>query len=234
MKSFIKLMLATVSLFSITAANAADINVRIVNLTNGIYFTPFLVAVHPAGSSLFTTGQPASASLQMMAEGGSTAGLVTDMQALGATISDNPAGGLLGPGSSTNVDLNTDGTSNVMLSVVAMLLPTNDGFAALNAVEIPTSPGTYVYNLPAYDAGTEANDELITGGGAPGVAGIPVDPGANSGTGGTGVAMTDANTNVHIHRNVLGDMDNAAGISDLDNRIHRWLNPVVRVILTVR
>ena len=120
MKSFIKLMLATVSLFSITAANAADINVRIVNLTNGIYFTPFLVAVHPAGSSLFTTGQPASANLQMMAEGGNIAGLVTDMQALGATISDNPAGGLLGPAASTNVDLNTDGTSNVMLSVVAM------------------------------------------------------------------------------------------------------------------
>lgn len=142
MKSFIKLMLATVSFFSITAANAADINVRIVNLTNGIYFTPFLVAVHPAGSSLFTTGQPASANLQMMAEGGSTAGLVTDMQALGATISDNPAGGLLGPGSSTNVDLNTDGTSNVMLSVVAMLLPTNDGFAGLNAVEIPTCIST--------------------------------------------------------------------------------------------
>ena len=56
MKSLTKLLLATVSLFGITAVNAADINVRIVNLTNGIYFTPFLVAVHPAGSSLLITG----------------------------------------------------------------------------------------------------------------------------------------------------------------------------------
>ena len=234
MKSIIKVTLAAACLLGATAASAADINVRIVNLTNGIYFTPFLVAVHPDGDRLFATGQPASANLQAMAEGGDISGLVADMQAVGATISDNPAGGLLAPAASTDVDLNTDGTSNVRLSVVAMLLPTNDAFAGLNAVTIPTEPGTYVYNVPAYDAGTEANDELLTGGGAPGAAGIPADPGGLAGTGGTGTAAADANPNVHIHRNTLGDTDNAGGISDLDSRVHRWLNPVVRVVVTVR
>ncbi len=234
MKPIIKVTLAAICLLGATAASAADINVRIVNLTNGIHFTPFLVAVHPDGDSLFTTGQPASANLQAMAEGGDISGLVADMQALGATISSNPASGLLAPASSTNVDLNTDGTSNVRLSVVAMLLPTNDAFAGLNAVTIPTTPGTYTYNVPAYDAGTEANDELITGGGAPGAAGIPADPGGLGGSGGSGAATADANPNVHIHRNTLGDTDNAAGISDLDSRVHRWLNPVVRVVVTVR
>jgi hypothetical protein len=114
-----------------------------------------------------------------------------------------------------------------------MLLPTNDAFAGLNAIEIPTVPGTYVFDVPAYDAGTEANDELITGGGAPGAAGIPADPGGLAGTGGTGAAGTDANPNVHIHRGSLGDTDAAAGNSDLDSRVHRWLNPVVRVTITV-
>ena len=137
-------------------------------------------------------------------------------------------------GFTTNVDMNTDGTSNVMLSVVAMLLPTNDAFAGLNSMAIPTVPGTFVFNLPAYDAGTEANDELITGGGAPGVAGIPADPGGLTGTGGTGAAGTDANTNVHIHRNTLGDTNATGGASDLDSRVHRWLNPVVRVVVIVR
>ena len=80
----------------------------------------------------------------------------------------------------------------------------------------------------------EANDEQITGGGAPGAAGIPADPGGFSGTGGTGAAGADANTNVHIHRNTLGDTDGAAGASDLDSRVHRWLNPVLRVIVTVQ
>ena len=115
-----------------------------------------------------------------------------------------------------------------------MLLPTNDAFAGLNAVEIPTEPGTYVFDVPAYDAGTEANDELVTGGGAPGAAGIPADPGGLTGTGGNGAAVADANSTVHIHRGSLGDLDPAGGTSDLDSSVHRWLNPVIRVVVTVR
>jgi len=215
------------------AANAVDFDVEITNLSNAIYFTPFLVAAHPAGNNLFVTGQPASANLQAMAEGGDTSGLEADVTALGATIVTNPAGGLLAPASSTSFNMNTDGTSNDRLSIVAMLLPTNDGFAGLNAIEIPTAAGTYTFNVNAYDSGTEANGELITGGGMPGVAGIPADPGGVAGTGGSGAASADANPNVHIHRGTLGDTDAAAGTSDLDSRVHRWLNPVIRVTITV-
>lgn len=221
------------SLSAAPSANAVDFDVQITNLSNAIYFTPFLVAAHPTGNNLFLTGQPASANLQAMAEGGDVAGLVTDVTALGATIVENPAGGLLAPASSIQFNMNTDGTSNDRLSAVAMLLPTNDAFAGLNAIEIPTVPGTYVFDVPAYDAGTEANDELITGGGAPGAAGIPADPGGLAGAGGTGAAGTDANPNVHIHRGSLGDTNAAAGNSDLDSRVHRWLNPVIRVTITV-
>lgn len=234
MKRLTAAMLVMASLFGAQTASAVDFNVRIINLSNGIYYTPFLVAAHPAGTSIFTVGQPASANLQAMAEGGDISGLVTDLQGLGATIVENPAGGLLAPASETSVDLNTDGTSNEHLTIVAMLLPTNDAFAGLNAVQIPTEPGTYVYDVPAYDAGTEANDELLTGGGAPGAAGVPADPGMLAGTGGTGAAAADANPNVHIHRGTLGDLDAAGGVSDLDSSVHRWLNPVIRVVVTVR
>lgn len=234
MKVMFRAVILTAIVLGGTTANAADINVRVINLTNGIWLTPFLVAAHPEGSSLFTVGQPASASLQAMAEGGDISGLVTDLTALGATIAEDPAGGPLAPAMSANVDINTDGTSNVLLSAVAMLLPTNDGFVGLNAISIPTDPGTYVFNVPAYDAGTEANDELLTGGGMPGVPGIPADPGGLTGTGGTGAAAADANPNVHIHRNVLGDTDPNGGISDVDSTVHRWLNPVLRVVVTVQ
>lgn len=213
-------------------AQAVDLDVRIVNLTNGIYYTPFLVAAHPVGSSLFTVGQAASPELQAMAEGGDISGLVGVLSTLNATVVENPAGGLLPPAQSTTASLNTDGTDNVLLSVVAMLLPTNDAFAGLNAVPIPTDPGTYTYDLPAYDSGTEANDEIVNGGGAPNVPGIPVAPGG-SGTGGSGVTGPDANTTVHIHRNAVGDTDPNGGASDLDATVHRWLNPVVRVVVTV-
>lgn len=233
MKGIFTSIVAGCALFAVSA-HATDFNVRIINLTNGLYLTPLLVSAHPDGSNLFTTGQAASANLQAMAEGGDIAGLVADLDALGATTASNPAAGLLAPASSTNVDLNTDGTSNTQLSIVAMLLPTNDAFAGLNGITIPTAAGTYIYNLPAYDAGTEANDEIVNGGGAPGAPGIPVDPGMVAGSGATGAASADANTTVHIHRNVLGDTDSAGGISDLDSRVHRWLNPVVRVVVTVR
>jgi hypothetical protein len=234
MKRLIAAMLAMASLFGAQAASAVDFNVRIINLTNGIYYTPFLVAAHPAGTSIFTVAQPASANLQAMAEGGDISGLVADLDGLGATIAENPAGGLLAPASETSVDLNTDGTSNELLTIVSMLLPTNDAFAGLNAVPIPTEPGTYVFDVPAYDAGTEANDELLTGGGAPGAPGMPADPGGLTGTGGTGAAAADANPNVHIHRGSLGDLDAMGGTSDLDSTVHRWLNPVIRVVVTVR
>ena len=225
-------VLAT-SFAAMPAANATDFEVQITNLSNAIYFTPFLVAAHPAGNNLFVSGQPASANLQAMAEGGDISGLEADVTALGATFVANPAGGLLAPATSITFSMNTDGTSNDRLTIVAMLLPTNDAFAGLNAVEIPTAAGTYSFDVPAYDAGTEANDELLTGGGAPGAPGIPADPGGLTGTGGTGAAVADSNTNVHIHRGSLGDSDAASGASDLDSSVHRWLNPVVRVIVTV-
>ena len=116
-----------------------------------------------------------------------------------------------------------------------MLLPTNDGFVGLDALPIPQTPGVYVYTLNAYDAGTEANDEVVVGGagGAPGTPGIPADPGGHAGTNGTGAAGADDNSTVHIHRGVLGDGNASGGISDLDSSRHRWLNPVARLVIEV-
>ncbi|MEM7765755.1 MAG: spondin domain-containing protein [Pseudomonadota bacterium] len=225
---------AAVAMVAAGSAQATDFNVEIVNLTSGIYYTPFLVAAHTEGSRLFSVGQPASAGLQEMAEGGGLDGLVATLTGIGATIETNPAGGVMAPGGRTDVDLNTDGTANVRLSVVAMLLPTNDAFMGLNAITIPTEPGVYTYNVNAYDAGTEANDEVLNGGGAPGVPGMPADPGGLAGSGGTGVQTGAESPTVHIHRNALGDTDPTGGASDLDSTVHRWLNPVARVIVTVR
>jgi hypothetical protein len=215
-------------------ARSAIVTVEITNATHGIYYTPLLVSAHDGATHLFQLGEAASANLQAMAEGGDIAGLVTDLgDADDDTVAD-PAGGVLGPGETATATLDTTVTGNTHLSIVAMLLPTNDGFVGLDAWEIPTTSGTFMVTLNGYDAGTEANDELITGGGAPGVPGIPADPGGNDGTGGTGTAGADANTTVHVHRGNLGDSDPDAGLSDLDNGIHRWLNPVARVRVTVQ
>ena len=168
-----------------------------------------------------------------MAEGGDISGLVSVLSNADANINENPAAGLLAPGASTTYTLTNDET-NTYLSVAAMVLPTNDGFVGLDSWEIPTETGTYTILLNAYDAGTEANDEIINGGGPLGVAGIPFAPGSDGGTGGTGVTDTESNTTVHIHRGSLGDDDLNAGKSDLDNSVHRWLNPVAKLTVTVQ
>ncbi|GAC35322.1 spondin domain-containing protein [Paraglaciecola polaris] len=213
---------------------AADITVEVQNLTHGLYFTPIAAVVHAPDVSLFEVGEAASTELQMMAEGGSIDGITTVANAASADMISNPAGGLLAPTMKASGDLmTTDG--NLMLSVVAMVLPSNDGFMGLDNWELPTEAGTYTVYLNAYDAGTEANDEL-RGSGAPGMPGMPVPPPLDPllGTGGSGVAGADSNATVHIHRGNIGDDSLTDGKSDVNNTVHRWLNPVAKVTVTVR
>jgi hypothetical protein len=211
---------------------AQTIDVTITNLTHGLHFTPLLVSAHTNTSNLFVAGTTATAALQTMAEGGNIAPLVA-ASVEGTVNSTNPAGGLLAPGSSTTV-ANLDTGSNDVLSIVAMVLPTNDGFMGLNSWAIPEVAGTYTVYLNAYDAGTEVNDEILDTVNGGSDDGIPADPSGKSGTGATGVASTENNTSVHIHRGTIGDTTLTGGVSDLDSRIHRWLNPVAKVVVTVK
>jgi len=205
---------------------AVDIEVRLVNNMATSHFTPLLVAAHPSTAHIFIPGMPASVALQAMAEGGDISGLVTELTSDSANLVENPAGGLLAAGENAVATLTTD-TNNDVLSIVAMILPSNDGFIGLHNWKIPTQPGVYRVNLDAYDSGTEANDEIG--------ANIP-QPGPTSagiGTGGTGVT-TLVEGFVHIHRGVLGDTNTTGGASDFDSTQHRWLNPVATAIITVR
>ena len=97
MKRTIASLFAAAALLG-SAAVAAEIEVTIQNVTSHSYFTPLLVAVHPHGVTMFTLGEPASVSLQAMAEGGDISGLNGDLAAEGAETVQNPAGGLLAPG----------------------------------------------------------------------------------------------------------------------------------------
>jgi len=224
--------LCTIGLLSSTPAMAQDIDIAITNLTHGTYFTPLLIAAHVPTTHLFEVGTAASANLQAMAEGGNIAGLASDLDAVGADKVENPASGPLAPGMTAMASLMT-ANGNTRLSTVAMLVPTNDGFVGLDGLELPTKKGTYTYYLNGYDAGTEANNEVVNGGGTPGVLGIPGDPGGNNGSNGTGVTTNEVNQTVHIHPGVLGDTDSSGGTSDLDSRIHRWLNPVAKLVITI-
>lgn len=226
MKKLSKIVSASVLAAAAGQVSAADLTIEIQNLTQGIYFTPLLVAAHVPDASLFELGEMASPEIEAMAEGGALDGLVTIGTSINANAVANPAGGLLGPSASTTAMITNDAT-NTVLSIVGMILPSNDGFVGLDNWTIPTEAGTYTVYLNAYDAGSEANDELRTSMPVP----PPLDP--VLGSGGSGVTTMETNATVHIHRGNIGDEDPTAGTSDMANTVHRWLNPVAKVTVTV-
>ena len=226
-KYMIGLLVAGSLSSSLAMADDKSVTVEITNLSNALYYTPLLVSAHNRNTHLFQTGTAASVNLQAMAEGGNISGLIADLDAVGASSVANPAAGLLAPGASTTATVTTR-KGNRYLSIAAMLLPSNDGFVGLDALKIPKKKGAHTFYLNGYDAGTEANDEIVNGGGAPGSPGIPADPGGNAGSGAAGVTGSDHNATVHVHRGIVG-----GDYSDLDSAVHRWMNPVAKVVITV-
>lgn len=212
-----------------STASAATYEVRVINLTSGLHFTPLIAATHAPSAQIFSAGSAASPELQAMAEGGNIEPLAALLESIGATSASSE--GLLAPGGTTTMVIN-DGAGSV-LSLAGMLLPTNDGFVGLNSVSLPGAGESVTYDAIGYDAGTEANDELV-GSGAPGEAGFPAPPpvvASGTGTGGTGVPGR-AEGFVHVHRNVVGDDNAEGGSSDINEYVHRWLNPVARITIT--
>ena len=68
---------------------------------------------------------------------------------------------------------------------------------------------------------------------------MPGAPGGDADTAGSGSGVVtfgtdDTNTNIHIHRGVLGDASNdGSGKSDLASSIHRWQNPVAKITIVI-
>ncbi len=231
-RTSIATVLGTAALAASSLATAAEYSVSIVNLTPGMHFTPVIVAAHSPSARMFTSGTHASSELQAIAEGGDTSAMNALLSSIGASIDNGE--GLVAPGASESFTVEGSATNSV-LSLTTMLLPTNDGFAGLSAVALPDGAigDSRTYNVIGYDAGTEANDELV-GGGAPGVAGFPAPPpvvATGTGTGGTGIPGRVEGF-VHVHKPLIGDLDPNGGVSDVNSAIHGWLNPVARVTIT--
>ena len=122
---------------------------------------------------------------------------------------------LLNPGQSVTQRVSTrGGFDNV--SVAAMLIPTNDGFFAVNDLEGPNGQEAITVFSPAYDAGTERNDELC--------ASIPGPNFIECGGPGGGGAPGGGEGYVHIHAGIHG-------IGNLHPALRDWRNPVAKITI---
>jgi hypothetical protein len=200
--------LAVTSLGFAASAQAETFRVRITNLTSNQIFSPPIVIAHPKNISPFKAGKPASPGLAELAEGGATSTLSDEMTALGADVA--LASGPIMPGQTGVVNLTTSGGNN-RISALGMLISTNDAFFALNKAKITGQVNDHY--VPAYDAGSEGNNEDCAF-----IPGPPCGGGSERDTAG-------AEGFVHVHSGIHG-------IADLDEEIFDWRNPValVRVI----
>ncbi len=197
------------------AENELHYAVTITNLTRGQQFTPILVASHQEGVQLFTLGRPASAELATLAEEGNTGPLTSLLRGLPAVRDVTSSSGLLDPGRSVTVTV-AGGAEFDHLSVAAMLIPTNDGFFALNGGAGPRGDQVVRLFSPAYDAGSERNDELC--------ASIPGPFFAECGGPGGGAKVGGGEGFVHIHAGIHG-------VGNLNPAQRDWRNPVAEITI---
>ncbi|MGH8475485.1 MAG: spondin domain-containing protein, partial [Methylococcales bacterium] len=164
MKTFVPLMALGLMLAASAQADSDagnNFEITVTNLTRGQQFTPILVASHKAGVRLFKLGSPASPELATLAEEGNTAPLTAALSALPEVLDVADSGALLNPGASVTIRVETRGRFD-RVSVASMLIPTNDGFFALNGVRVPRGNQIQTHTSVAYDSGSERNDELCT------------------------------------------------------------------------
>lgn len=201
--------LGTAALPAIALAGGTDMyEVTVTNITRGETFTPILVVSHKSGHPLYTLGAPASEELIAVAESGDIAPMQMKLVDSGMAFDAASSDGLLAPGQSVTVTVKTKGDFDY-ISVVSMLIPTNDAFFAVNGVKAPEGKRTKSIMSPAYDAGSELNDELCAH--IPG----PV-------CGGEALSVEDGEGYVHIHGGIHG-------IGDLQASDYDWRNPVAKI-----
>ena len=202
---------------SLTEAGAANATYEIIveNLTPATGpgasqpFSPPILATHRGNMHVFEAGKYASSALSMVAED-AIGGPLLEMLNGSDRVHGVAAGdGVVFPGSETRLEIEAR-PGFWSLSLVFMLVNTNDAFGGLDGVKLPTH-GEMTYMVHAWDAGSELNTELMTD-----------IPGPCCGSPGMG---TDEEKVISHHMGIMGTGDLAAAT-------YGWEGPVARV--TVR
>ena len=192
--------------------NGASFEVTVTNLTRGQVLSPPLVATHSADAALFVLGQPASPELATLAEDGDAAPLASLLGGL-AAVGDVQAGmDPIPPGASASITVEARGNAR-LVSLATMLVNTNDAFAAIDGMALPTGREARTFAV-AYDAGSEFNSESCS-----------TIPGPACAGAGAGVRDTvGAEGYVFVSNGIQGVGELAAAEYD-------WRNPVAEVTI---
>lgn len=209
-----------------TAAAAAKFEVRVTNLTLAQPLSPVAIILHNQGFNSFQDGEAASVALEMLAEGGSNTDILSEAQAAAQYVTSASTSGPVGPSSiadAVTLTVPSADLTDLRLSVLTMLVRTNDAFTGTNAVNVSNMAvgSSMTFNAPTWDSGTEDNTETT--------ATIP-----GPGFGGEGFnAARETLNRVRFHQGVVTNTGEEAGLptSNLTEQ-HLFDNPTSRIVIT--
>ncbi len=172
-------------------------------------FSPPVLASHHRSFRLFRVGHRASSQLAQIAQDAQNGPMVSLLEDEDAVHAVTQGSGVILPGSSDRFTIETARGAR-SLSLAFMLVNTNDGFGGVSGLRLPRH-GSLEVEIYAYDAGSEANTELI--------ADIPGPCCGNPFSG------TPTHEKIRRHAGIRGDADLAAST-------YGWSGPIAR--LTIR
>ncbi|OUR88865.1 hypothetical protein A9Q81_22820 [Gammaproteobacteria bacterium 42_54_T18] len=195
--------------------------ISVSNVTPNQPFSPVAVILHTPGYQAWVDGEAASSALEILAEEGDNSNLLSNAGDHSAYLAGDSGAGIIGPGSSENVQLEADVQNGVNLSVVTMLVNTNDAYTGINASSLAdlASGDSVSFRAPVWDAGTEDNTEAA--GTIPG----PADGGE-----GFNAARSDNSDRVRFHSGVISNQDGLSG--SVLTADHRFDNPAAVITIT--
>ena len=205
---------------AVNAQENVTYTVTIENLTSGQPFTPPVVVAHSDQLDLFEMGQAASEEVRQIAENGDSAPLLALVED-SADVFDSVAGDApIMPGETATFMI--DAPAGSLLSIVSMLICTNDGFTGVDALALPAS-GSETVDSDAYDAGSEQNTEDFADIVPPcqGLIGVTSD---DEGTGMSNPALAEGGV-ITMHAGIQGN-------TDLTVADHGWTGPVARITVS--
>lgn len=172
-------------------------------------FAPPVFASHTPLFHIFKLGKYASDELAQIAEDAVSGPMLEMLDNSGRVYNVAQGDGVVFPGSSITIKIMAKPGFH-KLSLVSMLVNTNDAFTGIDALRLPRSGSKTVY-LRAYDAGSEKNTEMASD--------IPGPCCGNP------FVRVPSHDRIKHHRGIRGT-------GDLDPAIYGWEEPVAKLTIT--
>jgi hypothetical protein len=206
------------------AAAAATHRYRITleNVTTGQVLSPGVAATHTKDASVWSSNTAASEGIRLIAEDGLEATAVAELtgapgifDVVDIASPTNRIGGDAPLPNPQTFEITAGANAN-RLSLAVMLICTNDGFTGLSGVKLPGGLRPVVFEVGAWDAGTEQNNERF-----PQIVDACTQAGPVK-------QPPDGNGRVATSGVILPH-PNIQGVGDLSVAFHGWSFPVARI-----